>query len=718
MNLLVNVFQSRRRESRPQTVTPPSATDSQSSSSDGSVPTPDDDPDACARSSSRFASWLKSASSSSKQPSSSKQKPQHPHVADVWSPQKPTVPVPPDSDDDDSDNYGDDTTIIEPLPLPLPLPPPPIPASSPIRPSSRSPGRSARALPDRSHQNLRAITLSALNQRPPCPPFLHAPSGPVFPRSSNPSHSLPVVHTTHIVHLKTNLIRRLEARSLTQAEHDSIVPFYNRSKHTQGVLSTRRRVDLEDVSDLKDAKRVHDFSYGLQRWIKRPCFEERCVAWFWDSDGKGLVCKPISGSGHAIALLEFSEGLEAMAGFGSSPADGRISAQLPPLKIPPVPHLDIQTTGSSNPSPGPATPSTPVRKTLRFAPTCLSSDDDEDNIPLGIHLSRREEQEREEKKKKIIADEVIKARLRADAVRTGVADKEYLHDRRQTYSRPIYDVHASSGVGSVRSQQQRIAITAKSEVDLSEEVKKKPSNLRTSTWSGDVPRTQSTIASSDLEGIKAQRRRSMLSSTSDVEGNTLSSSSRPRTTFVPPSVPVVPLPMQMQVHSMPVYPFQLQPMIPVPTPVFMQPRFMASSSPIRDPLSLPLPHPIRPGFPVSRSAERLVPAAGSAYSAGKSTTAARRTTAGPEEIRQLSEQMKRSGNRYEQQGRSLEKNSDGRGMDRSRQVEGQGDRNRVHKPIEGTRSQSGKVEVSKRSSRMLSTFTLPSKESTTRFAVR
>lgn len=226
--------------------------------------------------------------------------------------------MPSDSeDDDDSDGYGEDTTTLTESPLPPPLlrPPPPIPASSPIRASSRSPGRSSRALPDRSHQNLRDITLSAINQRPPCPPFLHALSGPLFPRSSNSSRSLPVVQTIRIVHLKTTLVRRLEANSLTRAEHESIAPFYARSKHSHGVLNTRRRLDLEDVSDLKDAKRVQDFSYGLQRWIKRPCFEERCVAWHWDSNVQQVVSGSIPGSSKAVALLEFSEGLEAMAGI-------------------------------------------------------------------------------------------------------------------------------------------------------------------------------------------------------------------------------------------------------------------------------------------------------------------------------------------------------------------------------------------------------------------
>lgn len=142
----------------------------------------------------------------------------------------------------------------------------------------------------------------------------------MFPRSSNSSRLLPVVQTTRIVLHKTNIIRRLEAKSLTPVEHKSIAPFYNRSKDSHGVFSTRRRLDLEDVSDLKDAKRVQDFSYGLQRWINRPCFEERCVAWYWDSDGKEIVHKQIQGSGKAVALLEFSEGLEVMAGFGLFPA--------------------------------------------------------------------------------------------------------------------------------------------------------------------------------------------------------------------------------------------------------------------------------------------------------------------------------------------------------------------------------------------------------------
>lgn len=350
---------------------------------------------------------------------------------------------------------------------------------------------------------------------------------------------------------------------------------------------------------------------------------------------------------------------------------------------------------------------------MRITPVALppeDDDDDGDDVPLGIHLTKRDEQERGEKKKKALAEEVIKARMRADAVRIGAADRENLHDRRQTYSRPTYDPHASF----FRSE------PAKQDPHMLDITRKPPSIRSSATWNSDTSKQQRSSSAylspptpptfADLEGTKSQRRVSMLGSASDIGVHNVSSSqNRSSRLFTspppPPSIPVSAFPI---IHTMPVYPLQLQPVIPV----FMQPGFMTPPSPPSfNRYPLPSPPPIRVGLPVSRSAERLTPAPPSVYSSGRPSTSARRATAGPEDMKHMVEQMKRSGLHRELPGRSpLSKTTD------SSRPNGQGreDRNQVqHKLASDSRSQSGRTDYAKRFSRMPSALSLPSKQPST-----
>lgn len=375
--------------------------------------------------------------------------------------------------------------------------------------------------------------------------------------------------------------------------------------------------------------------------------------------------------------------------------------------------MDIQITGSSTPSPGPPTPKnapplTSARKTMRFTPVALPPDDDDgDDVPLGIHFTKRGEKGREEKKKKALAEGVIKARMRADAVRTGAADRDDLHDRRQTYSRPTYDSHASFLKSEPAKQDPHMPDTTR-----------KPSSIRSNTtWNSDISKQQwssSTYLSpptpptfAHLEGTKNQRRVSMLGSASDI-GVSSSQSRSSRVFTPPPSSPSIPVSSFPMIHTMPMYPLQMQPVIPV----FMQPGFIAPPSPPSfNRYPLPSPPPIRAGLPVSRSAERLAPAPQSAYSNGRPLASARRATAGPEDMRQMVEQMKRSGLHKELPGRSpLSKTTD------NSRPNGQGreDRSQVHHRLASdSRSQSGRTDHAKRFSRMPSTPSLPSKQPST-----
>lgn len=332
MKRLVVAFNGRRQESDSQPLAadvkrrsgffsrPPSSTPAElhvpsavysSSSSDGSVvqtPEPEDELGSATptRATARWASWMRSKSNA-------KAKLHHvPAIRERAStePRQRRVPVvhpiPTTLDsDDESDHYDDD------------LPPPP-PSPRPSRPP-HSPARTGRVLPPvtllRSQMNIRAISLSSLIPPLSPPPLLHLPSSPLFPRSSNPARSLPSLQTTRTVLHKTALLRRLESQTLTPSENESIAAFGHRPKH---VVPKTRRGGIDDEA-LSDVKKLRYYSSGLRVWLDRPCFEERCVLWTWDAERKEVVTRRIEGSERAVASLEFSEGVEALAGYTFEP---------------------------------------------------------------------------------------------------------------------------------------------------------------------------------------------------------------------------------------------------------------------------------------------------------------------------------------------------------------------------------------------------------------
>lgn len=69
----------------------------------------------------------------------------------------------------------------------------------------------------------------------------------------------------------------------------------------------------DEEAMINQVARSNDWSRGLNRWANRPCFEERNVVWV-RSVGGDLVATAVTG--RSIAALEFSEGLEALAGLG------------------------------------------------------------------------------------------------------------------------------------------------------------------------------------------------------------------------------------------------------------------------------------------------------------------------------------------------------------------------------------------------------------------
>ncbi|KAF8591518.1 hypothetical protein K439DRAFT_902937 [Ramaria rubella] len=652
-----------------------------SSSSEGSAaqtPDPDDDhepdPSAPARTTSRWSSWMRSKAS-----------PKPPRLAAVWEPTRVPVeasssspPSTPESDDD-SDHYDDEP----------PLPPPPV--VRPSRPSPSPPGRSSRVLQPasalRSHMNMRAITLSSIIPPLSPPPLLHLPSGPLFPRSSNPARTLqPLVSTRTIMH-KTVLLRRLESQTLSRSENESIAAFGHRPKPV--VPKTRRR-GLEEEA-MSDVKKVRFYSRGLQSWMDRPCYEERCVLWAWDANAKQVVRRQIVGSDKAVASLEFTEGLEALAGYGVDspslsapvPHASSKSALLSPLRIASPLPPEVNSPGSSTPnaSTGPSTPTNvlspnaPPRKILRFLPE--PQEDAEDNVPLGYQILTKRERERiieererqireEERMKKVYAAEVAAARARREGARAGSHHElEMAKDRRTSYTRPAYDPSLANSrrVASEADVEPRAASRSGPPSIVNGQSKSRPSSIK-SGWTGHgsstqrtpplpsplpspPPHTRSHTTPSNEELTEAKLRRRMSNFSESGTSTRSRFPSAPSAPTIPP-VPVHTFPRSYSSGGAPMGPI---PVMPVPMPMYVMPGtphfFMQQQQQQQQQQMLmpqhasmaPLLPPVRPGLPVSRSAEGLrAPRAHADPSPGAARPAQspRRATGGIDETKRAS----------------------------------------------------------------------------------
>lgn len=157
-------------------------------------------------------------------------------------------------------------------------------------------------------------------------------------------------------------MRRLERRNLTHAEVRSIavlgarpVPSLNSpvSSGERSGSSTSISTIVPDsgngkATDDADVKRVVTFSRGLRLWCNRPCFEERMDVWTPVLDEVSLevtiVRRKIMGVGRGLAVpeLEFSEGLEFLAGLALD--DATFERELLP---PPQPPAGVLKNGGS-----------------------------------------------------------------------------------------------------------------------------------------------------------------------------------------------------------------------------------------------------------------------------------------------------------------------------------------------------------------------------------
>ncbi|THH32942.1 hypothetical protein EUX98_g1295 [Antrodiella citrinella] len=259
-------------------------TESSASSSSGGPHTPDDD-----RSSlipveaSRAHSWLRSGSPMT---------PNDPHSSLDTSIklQPPILSLPQivrdDTDDDTSSEGSSDSEAA--------------PTSTLNRVSAVSP-----------LAYLKALSVNGIAPQFSPPPFLHIPCCPIYPRSSNPSRILSTEESLRSLMFKKRLLRRIAVGSFSPSDTSFIAGFGTRLRAPKAPLPS---LNLDDNA-VKDAKHLDKYSQGLRWWVDRSCFEERMVLYVPQQSTGEIQVLRITGSDLGVAALEFSEGLEAMAGL-------------------------------------------------------------------------------------------------------------------------------------------------------------------------------------------------------------------------------------------------------------------------------------------------------------------------------------------------------------------------------------------------------------------
>ncbi|KAJ8086726.1 hypothetical protein PM082_005549 [Marasmius tenuissimus] len=283
--------------------------------------------------------------------------------------------------------------------------------------------------PRSAREVLQAIVQNGLQRQPYSSPFVQQRGVPLFPRSCSHPRSRPRPDTIAVVMHKRKLLERLrEQKTLTQWEEDSIRPF--RSKKVSPALVSVKEPPVDEVAPSK-TDIVSGFSLGLRQWVNRPPFEERLSIWL--PIDETFTCQRVTSS-FAVAALEFSLAIEAMADLPMSPISATFptspllapssgpflsaSELLHPIDSPSPPSSVSSSVSASHSKPSPqmmissplrthtdssssalslsdgtevtvASPTSPTAKRgVRFA-----EDDKEDTIPIGYVLRIKKQKE-------------------------------------------------------------------------------------------------------------------------------------------------------------------------------------------------------------------------------------------------------------------------------------------------------------------------------------
>ncbi|KAJ6515803.1 hypothetical protein C8R45DRAFT_957651 [Mycena sanguinolenta] len=360
----------------------------------------------------------------------------------------PRVDIHVDSDEDVS-SLGSDNDEVVPHSAPA-LQPPTTPTSV-----------------AQSRKNLEILIQNSLiPPLAPSTPFSQLAGCPMYPRSSNPPHSLPVRPTMQTAMHRSILLRRLQqpdvsTLSVAQQLDRSILPLASRPSPTP--VDPPAPLPWFNDRALPAAMKLSPSSPGLRRWMSRPCFEERIAVWV-PLDGV-VTCQSVTGSSCAVAELEYSAALDTMIGFGlplveeeASPPVMAAAVPTPQQPQPAAAAVVRNITYQAVPSPlrnstlkskspvsqthpsSPTTADSPAQPTPPAAPAPPASrvrfveDDKDDVIPLGYTLrlkKRREEKAkflREEQEKR--AHEAEKAKHEAERQRRELERKQWEEEKR------------------------------------------------------------------------------------------------------------------------------------------------------------------------------------------------------------------------------------------------------------------------------------------------
>ena len=165
--------------------------------------------------------------------------------------------------------------------------------------------------PTRARQNCQPIVHNSLVPPPSCSPFIQqSDTSYVFPRSCNPARDLSREDSMLSSMLKTRLSRRLadSSQTLNSTEQQDIASLGGRQ------ISPPSSSELPfDEPAPWNKMWISLSSPGLHRWRSRPCFEDRYNV-FIPTD-EGVFRQRVSGTALAVASLEYSEAIDAMAGY-------------------------------------------------------------------------------------------------------------------------------------------------------------------------------------------------------------------------------------------------------------------------------------------------------------------------------------------------------------------------------------------------------------------
>jgi hypothetical protein len=279
-------------------LTPTGQSSGSSSSGSTSLPTPNDDAIPPALHKKSWITWLGTKKSKSDKGSTlewdATRQEWRPHTNSSFRTPLSAGPRPPeDSEEDETSSESEDESEVH---------------SANTSPASQIDA----AVISRCRKNLYILTSNKIASPLSGPPLLRIPGSPTFPRSSNLSRFLPASQTLRITMHRQQVLRYLDGK-ISRPEELSIIPFGSRPTPTPALVE-RYDMQQNDIH-LPDMKRISSFSYGLKRWASRTCFEGRMMVWTANDASEDVTSTHVSGTGLAVAELEFSEAMEVLAGL-------------------------------------------------------------------------------------------------------------------------------------------------------------------------------------------------------------------------------------------------------------------------------------------------------------------------------------------------------------------------------------------------------------------